>query len=99
MARFDAEPVLETRVLGVEALPFVLGFRAVDLEGAELLAVRAILGPGRELEEEKTDANRRPTPPAVSNSRTLASPSSAGRRVRVLLYSVTQRTSTSCSSV
>ena len=55
VARFDAEPVLETRVLGVEALPFVLGFRAVDLEGAELLAVRAILGPCRELEEEKTE--------------------------------------------
>lgn len=53
MPRFDAEPVLETRVLGVEALPCVLGFLAVDLEGAELLAVRAVLDPGGELDGEK----------------------------------------------
>ena len=50
MAGLDAEPVPEARVLRVEALPCILGFLAVNIEGAELLAVRAVLDPSGELE-------------------------------------------------
>lgn len=55
MARFDAERVLESGILGVEVLPFTLGFLAVDLERTELLAVRAGLDPGDKLERDKEE--------------------------------------------
>ena len=57
MTRLDAERVLKASVLGVEALPLVLGFLAVDFKGAKLLAVCAILDPGGELEGSKREGS------------------------------------------
>ena len=50
MAGLHARPVPEARILRVEVLPCILGFFAVNIEGAELLAVRAVFDPSGELE-------------------------------------------------
>lgn len=51
MTGFDAKEVFEACIFGVEGLPFVLGFGAVDFERAVGFAVAGVLGVGCELEE------------------------------------------------